>query len=761
MQFDDSQSNLQDNTSKLSKLTYAVEDWMEYFKPNNDLYYKFVDFICRTSISKGEAAVLQELSRPQIQANVIETYIDHFVGEFGSNVPSPIVQPAAGDPKLAAQVEVVENHMRYLFDNTVHTQMHLLSDILKGGFAVGKVKPKYINDKSFEQILELDYVRDNTLAGFDPLAKQIHKGDGKYSFEVYPKSKEEVEEEYGITLETIQFNSMPSDSFSWFFSQGLGRQRQKIVMICDFYEKNYRYEMFYLISDPTHPDRQSTVSRKQYRELVAKIEENGLPIAIPKILKKQKRKLVSITNYKFIGNQILEEEETDYTFLPHIFFDCRSAMMRDGKQMTRPMVYHTMDMQKTKNVCLQNIVNEIENGRQTDVLIAKQAIPSEEEYQQAWLNPQKAQGALVYNSMSEDPNPQPLPPPQILPRSPVNTAVIEMFKIADQTIQAILGSYDAQQGQQPDMSGVAIQNGATQSNNAAKPIIMNYIASMNQVLKIMVDLFPKYITTARTLPVIDRNGNRSFTVVNDTVKNPMYKIEYDINDLQVEVKMNANFEVQRSKFIQTVTSLMKICPPINQFVATPDGIQLILDNIEVKDIALFKEKFGEFWQKQQAQQAQMQQQQMMTNPEVNKLKIAQMNASEKEKDRKVDLIKTFVNKQTDSAKDQASLAESQAKILVATTQAAATIAGAQAENMRTRLDSVIKLDEHAYNKMDRDRQHALDKHDRVVDLIKTIGDQNGLRENENQNTQEGAGEEGAPQEESEDETQNEISGEMQ
>jgi hypothetical protein len=721
-------SSTNESAEKLQRLTYAVEDWMDFFKQNNERYYKFIGFVYSTSISKNEAAILQELARPQIQAVVLEAHLDHLRGEFSGNTPSPVIQPAAGDPQLAPQAEAVENHFRYIFENTKNIQLKIFDGMIDGGFANCKVITEYVNTKDLDQYITLKGVHDNTLCGYDPLAKEIHKGDGKYSFEIYPKAKAEVEKEYGITLEQIEFNAVPSDAFSWFFSQGFGTQRQKIVMVCDFYEKEITYKMYYLITDPTHPDQQITMLREDYRRMVKEWEDKGVPLAAPKILKKVKREEVKIKKYIFIGNQILEEEDLDeWEFLPHVFFDAKSKWMKDGRQMTRPYAYHAMDVQKAKNVCLQNIINEIENARQTDVVIPKEAIPSEEEYQQGWINPQKAQAALVYNQFSQNPTQTvPLNPPQVLQRAPVSDAVIQMYQITDQTIQAILGNYDAQQGVQNDMSGIAIENGATQSNKAASQLWDNYRTCMNQVLKIMVSLFPKYITTARTIPIIDQKGKRGWLRVNDTQQNPIYKIEYEMNDLLVEVKMDANFEVQRNRLLKTLQGLMKALPQskFSAFLNDPRGINLILDNIECKDISLVKERYEEFSKEQEQKQAQQQQVALQMNPEMNKMRIEQMQAAEKDKDRKVDLTKTFLQKQIDDKKIESEIAATQADILISQGELAAKLASAQAENQRTQLESAIRLDEHAYDKLERERQHEFEKHDRMVNLINLLGDQN-------------------------------------
>jgi hypothetical protein len=73
-------------------------------------------------------------------------------------------------------------------------------DELSGGYSVAKVYTDYANEKSFDQNIYIERVFDPTLTGFDPLARDSHKGDGRYAYELFPKSKGEAEELYGADI---------------------------------------------------------------------------------------------------------------------------------------------------------------------------------------------------------------------------------------------------------------------------------------------------------------------------------------------------------------------------------------------------------------------------------------------------------------------------------------------------------------------------------------------------------------------------------
>lgn len=114
-------------------------------------------------------------------------------------------------------------------------------------------------------------------------------------------------------------------------------------------------------------------------------------------------------------------------------------------------------------------------------IVAKESIPSE--YEEAYKNLQRA-SSLVYNSYDRNNPSVPCPPPREVQRMPMPQEVSAAFSIADQTTQAILGSYDASLGiNNNQLSGVAIVEGATQSNATAMPFVVGHLQALTQAAK--------------------------------------------------------------------------------------------------------------------------------------------------------------------------------------------------------------------------------------------------------------------------------------
>ncbi len=211
---------------------------------------------------------------------------------------------------------------------------------------------------SFNQVIKFDRVYDPTLVGFDPLARAPHKGDGRFCFELFPKSREEFEQENpSIDLSGVDF-TRNVEGFNWSYSNN----QEDILLVCDFYEKKKkRKKIVQLING-------FVMTMEDYETFLEKWNEAGFIEQAPAIKGSPRMTEVEvIVRYRFIENMMLEYIETDYHSLPLIFVDGNSILIREGTnqgafiQMTRPYIYHMKGLQQLKNFAGQTLANELEN----------------------------------------------------------------------------------------------------------------------------------------------------------------------------------------------------------------------------------------------------------------------------------------------------------------------------------------------------------------------------------------------------------------
>jgi hypothetical protein len=558
-----------------------------------------------------------------------------------------------------------------------------------------RVFTEYINEKSFEQNINVERVFDPTLTVFDPLARKSHKGDGKFCGELYPMTKSEFEEEFGEEATKQMKFTRTLGGFSWSFQN----QKEEIVLVCEYYEKKQKKETILQLSNG------HAVTRKEYEQFIKEWEESGNIEQAPIPIKERKTLIEHIVRYRFCETEMLDVTETNFKFLPLVFVDGNSVMIRDtgsSSQMTRPYVYHAEGIQRLKNYAGQCLGNELENTVQHRFMIAEEALPTDAANQEAYRNVQKAD-VLTWKHFLDTNMPEiTLPPPREIQRAAIPPEITQTFVGADQMMQMILGNYDSQQGTtNAPVSGIAFARSAIQSNNASVPYIVGYIKGLNRVAQIIVDLIPKYYRTPRTLPILKPDGKRSFMTIN---KQGSLYMNFDPNHLQVKVEAGVNFAMQKEIALTTLIAMTNANEGFAKFFSD-EGLPVILDNLEIRGIDQLKEKANEWMgrQKQQeAQQAQMQQQQVQMQTQQQQM---QMQAMQKElqspTEAQIEALYVQQKAQTDaenlaikSRDSETKFLEVMAKIQGADVDRELKAAELIAKQERETLDSVLKVGQH-------------------------------------------------------------------
>jgi hypothetical protein len=606
---------------RLPSLKDSVKRWHEYWQRNIERYQLGKRFIYYSTLSEDEKTVLDDIGQPKIQCNFIEAFISRLCGEFSKQEPSIMVgseDDTGISPDLA---NIVEAHFRFAENEARKkgTANEIYRDLAGGGYSAMKIYTDYKNQMSFDQDIKWKRCFDPTLCGWDVLAQESDKSDGDCCFELFPKTEAEFKEMYpDANIENIAFGGSTA-GFRWSYRN----DKQKILLLCDYYEKKKRKIKIVRLSD------NRVVKKKDYDEFIQKWEEAKITELPPAIIEERMVDDETICRYRFIENQVLEYEETNYPGLPIVFVDCNSVMVQDTveggtNQVIRSYGYNAVGMQKVANVALQSIANELQNSIQHKFMIAQEAIP--EEYLSAYTDPQIPR-LVIYKAFLDTegtkPGDVPLPPPREIQRPPMPPEFLQTLQMSFQMMQNILGSFDASLGiNDNQLSGVAIVEGATQSNNAAMPMIIGYMRALNRIAQLYLDMIPKYYVTPRTIPVMLADGKKGSIEINSK---GAPKLDYDKGLLNVKVEAGVNSEIQKNRAIQLMAQVGQAFPIFAQFMGQK-GLSVIIENMDMRSIDTLKDLAKQFEQElaqQQQQAAQMQQQAMQTNPQLIKAKTQQ------------------------------------------------------------------------------------------------------------------------------------------
>lgn len=716
----------QRDTDRLKEIKKTVADAKKYFEDNLNRYKEFMRFVFKSSLTPSDEATLRKLGKPSIEFNIVESYISRQRGEFAQTQPSILVRAADGVPpalldnNFIETIKIIEGHLRALFcdSTTDKLEYDIYTDLLGGGFSCVKVFTEYVNELSFEQKIKVEKVFDVNLIGFDPLARLSHKGDGRYCYELYALPKETFEAEFGTEPTANMTFTRELGEFNWSYKN----EDEKIVLVCDFYEKKKKREKIIKLANG------HTVLKRDYERFLEQWHSGGQieqpPMPLPNF--ERWTEVERIMRYRLCESQILEVIETPYRFLPLVFIDGNSMMLDEegaSYQMTRPMCYQAKGCQRLENFAIQSLANEIENTVQHKIMVAKESIP--EDYQDAYQNVQIAD-TLVYNYFLDTNNPNvTLPAPQMVARTPMPPEIFNTIKLCSDMMQTIMGTYDNSGIQNPNQSGVAISRSSIQSNSAAVPYRVGFIKGLNRICEIVVDLIPKYYRTPRSLPVMLPSGKRAFEEVNK--KGSVY-LDYDPTNLMVIAEMGVNFAMQKELALTTITNLMQMSPLFAQFM-NQYGLPMLLDNIDIRGVEELKVKAEEFQQQlmqqqqagQQAQQATMQMEQQRAQMEMMQMQkqlqsptAEQLGLMSLQQKSEMDKEKSAVDAGNLAIKEREAeikFLDVMSKIKNADIEAEVGIAKAEAENLRSEVTMAVEVAKHAHDaNMDvAKHQHEMEK----------------------------------------------------
>jgi len=583
---------------ELPRLKRCVEDTFEVDYDNNKRFHDFIAMAFKSSITDEEAQDLTELNRPIVECNLLSAPLNRLCGEYSKQQPS-IYASASPDIDIdPALILFVEGSFRHALEKAQNSNVQYegYRQSLAGGFNIKSLRPDYINNMSFHQELKIELRRDPTLCGFDPMAKEITKCDANFYYELYPILEEDLKRKYP-KAETSK-KSGYGTSLKWSYNIG----RKRVIMLVDFYDKKTKKETLVRLANDEE------MLKSDYERKLIEHEEAGILEPAPIIKEERETEVSYFCRYTFTENEVLDYEETSYTMPHFVWGDGNSIRIRDGnggqlKQFTIPYIYPAAGLQSLTNLAMQTIAADFANMTMHKFAIAEEAIPTNPDFQDALRDVQ--QGDLLvskaYTKPDANGNKLPLPPVQPVPREPLPQEVMQAYSGAMQMLQNILGTFNPDLGiNNSELSGISIIEGATQSNAAAMPYVVNDMLCLNQIAQLYIDLLPKYVKTPRTVPIITREGKREYVKIN---QEGGIKVEYGPGDLHIRVEAGVNFAIAKHRAVQQIVAIMKISPQFDEFM-NEEGLPILLDNIEFKGVDIVKDLAYKYLEKKKQEAAQ-------------------------------------------------------------------------------------------------------------------------------------------------------------
>lgn len=694
---------------RLKDIQEKVKDTLLAQKENSNRYYEFREFAFKTGLSEADRSALRNLQRPIIEFNITNAPLSRLAGEFSKQEPAIYVEKS-GDSQVSDElVDIVEGHIRHILWEAKkrNVEYETYRNSLAGGFSALEVRVDYKNDYTFQQEIFVDAVYDPTLVGFAPNTNDSTKSDSDYYFQLVPLSLSQFQREFpDVDTSKMSFRKS-SKIMNWTYAEKGGK---KMVVVCYFYEWKDKPIKLYKLADG------SEMTEKEYEKALAEHEASNDIAVFPQIINERKSRDRSICRYTVVENDVIEYKKTVFKKNNIIFVDGDSITLKDDsnsvvERFTKPYIYHAKGLQRLVNLAGQTIANDFNNMSMHKIMVPQEALPDNQSFLEAYENFQVA-NTLVYKAFRTHDDTQPLPPPSPVGRIPLPQEVLATFNNAMPMLQNILGSYDAALGiNDNQLSGTAIVEGATQSNAAAMPYVVNFMLAWNEVGQRIAEAMPIAYADATNIPIVRNDGSRGFAQVNQ----PGYpSLDYKHTDIGVRVEAGVSFAVAKNQALNQLISLMRVNPQISQFIAE-DGLDQVIGNLDYHGSDVLEERAKAFMQEQQQakQKAQGQQNPQTITAQANMIKAqtAQQELQLKAQENKTNAMLKAQELQNDQEKNEtdrievlSKVGESQATVDAATKRAEAEVYKANVEAKTKIADHLVKAKE--------------SHHKQVIDYIK-------------------------------------------
>lgn len=574
-----------DDDEILADIKKDISGWFEYFRDNIEHYKKMMRFAFKSTLSEEEIQKLDKLKKPAIEINYMSPYLDSLLGEYSSQTPSVSVSGSGGNTKIdSATLEVIEKNVTHIFGEY---EKYYKNDVLKqqcaGSFSVLEVLTDYRNNNTLAQDIFIKS-NDPTLCFFDKFAKRVSKIDGRFSGKISPIPVEEFKQKYPEhkdDIDGMQFSL--GDSFPWFFHDG----EKGVVVVADYYVKEYKKKTLVRISDG------SEMSKEEFEDLI--LSWNNFEPK-PEIIEERKVNDFDIVRYVIFDKKIIKKEKVNYPGLPYFFVDGNSSYVYDEggsrkQQVTKSYIANAVGAQKLLNSSAQCVADHLQNLMRSKFLIEKRTIVNPKE----WKNIQVV-SHLQWDSKDKDgsllPKPEPIVQPDLHP------SIMGTLTGMQSIMQNSLGTYDTSRIAKTELSGIAIEKGATQGNAVSAPYPNNYMLTLNDVSDFIVKLIPIFNGSQSMLPTLDKEGNFNFEKVNQKLDDGTSDLSYPVlkygeNDLRVSVKADYSFELQKDKSLKMMTTLAQHVPRFAKLLGSNKGMKAMLSNIDIRKIETLEEALEE------------------------------------------------------------------------------------------------------------------------------------------------------------------------
>ena len=482
--------------------------------------------------------------RPTLTLDRTNQFISQVVNDARQNNPgiNVIGVDDKADPKVAETLSGLIRHIEY---RSRASQAYDMGIELGARCGQGwlRVIPEVVDADTNEQEVRILRVTDPTACGLDPNSIEADGSDAMWGYAetrmserafkaAYPKAKQ-------VPFGDATWNTDGFITLAEYFEVE-EETENKIVALIDGYTQTLSEDEFWRMA-------QTTGQR-------------------PPVLGTVKAKRRTVSWKKMSGAEVLEETMFPSQYLP-IVPVIGYELWVEGKRYVCGLTRRLMDGQRLHNYQMSALAEFLATQPKAPFMVAAEAI---EPYENDWKKLNKGNPAyLPYAHIDSEGNPIP-PPSRVMP-PPMPGAYAQMAQFAVQEMEASVGMYKANLGQQGnETSGRAIRARQMEGDVATFHFVDNLGRAVEQLGRVIIDMIPRIYDTERIKHIVGIDGDRKMVKIDPNMPQPakldpkgkVVAINPAVGKYDVRVKAGPSYTTMREETAQQLADMIQAQPQL-------------------------------------------------------------------------------------------------------------------------------------------------------------------------------------------------------
>lgn len=491
----------------------------------------------------SQSAIGDRTGRPTLTLDRTNQFISQVVNDARQNNPGiqVIGVDDKADPKVAETLSGIIRHIEYQ-SRASQAYDYAIEMGARVGLGWLRVVPEVVDDVTNEQDVRIMRVVDATSCGLDPNSIEPDGRDATWGY------AETRIHERTFKAQYPKAKAVTFADAGW-YSDGF-------ITLCEYFELTEQ-KVNKIVAINAEGFQEVFTEEEYWRAA----ESFGQPFQVVRTATATERKVKWI---KMTGAEVLEETEFPSQYIP-IVPVLGYELWVDGRRYLCGLTRRLMDGQRLHNYQMSALAEFLSSQPKAPFIVPAEGV---EGWEGEWKKLNKGNPAfLPYNSVTDEG--QQIPAPSRVAPPPMPGAYAQLAQFATEEMQAAVGMYKANLGQQGnETSGRAIRARQMEGDTATFHFIDNLSRTIEQVGRIVIDMIPRLWDTERIKQVLGIDGARKAVTIKPNMpqaakvdeKGKVIAINPNVGKYDVRVQAGPSYTTQREETAQQLADMIQAQP---------------------------------------------------------------------------------------------------------------------------------------------------------------------------------------------------------